>query len=313
MSLFDKIFNKKKDDNAVSILGKSGYVMNTGEKTVSGNREDRKTITERIKGEAKIDTIVESLKILYKELSLNGYEEYAETTYELIHRIKRQPQINDIDAMLAIDALILRTINEVLEQCNRRNYLGIGKYLGALGEYFNDRASDTICYYYKDKRFLKFIVQKTKCEVILSVKESQIRKKRMEMEKLHADFKNPALGLFEDEVARRLGQIKTEAGSIQREISNIENEIRMYSKAIEEIKIALDNGSVVEGFDPFTEMEDIFVTKGENEEHTTTTTKYIDKLNQSHQKVKSDDLTVDDVTFNTSSASVNLSDDDFTF
>ncbi len=311
MSLFGK---KKKTVDPVSILEQNGYTMNDGTAPENKSRKDRVADAAAARqSEVKKDNIIEAFTALRRELMLNdGYEGRVDQMEDMIARLRRMDEINDKTAMRAIDALILRTAKAVLDQCHRKNYLGVGEYVDVLEGYLNDRASDETCYYYKDERFLKFIAEKNRYDVLLSVQEAALMQKHREMEQLQADAKNPALHLPTDMVVRKASKIKAEAEAIKARIADAENKAAMLRKSLEQIKTNLDHTANKDNFDIMTDMEDVFALKHENDADSTMTDKFNTKLDQVNKKVLSSTLVVDNSAFNsTSSAPVELNDDLF--
>ena len=310
MGLFNK---KKKESHVADILAQNGYEMNDGKLPEQQKRKDAVAASNRKReSEQKKAHIDETFsKLRHSLMMTDGHEDQAMRVQEMISKFHRMEEIGDKEALLSVDALILGTARSVADQCNRGNFLGVEDYLNVLEGYLNDRASDQLCYYYKDEKFLKFTAEKNRYAVLLKVREAELMQKHREMEQLKAYANDPTKKIPTEMVVRKASQIKQNVEEIKRGISDAENKLAMLTKSLEQIKANLDHNANKSNFDMTTDMEDIFETKRENEMDSSMTDKFNSKLDEINKKVSSNNLIVNDNSFSSSNQPVELSDDLF--
>ena len=310
MGLFGK---KKKEDNITKMFTDSGYQMNEGKLPEQQKRKDVVAAANANRQrEIKKDHLLDELNKLRRDLLMtDGYELQSDQVDNLVARLRRMDEIGDKRALSSIDALILNTISAARNQCDRSNYLGVGGYLDVLGDYISDRSTIGTCYYYKDERFIKYTIEKNRFVVIRRTLEAKKGKLEQAMDKLKADYANPALHLSKDAVYRRIGELKADAAQIDAQLSNCDAKIETLDQGLREVKINLDNNINKSNFDIMEEMDDLLEMKRENEMDSTQTDKFNEKLSQSNKKVRSSTLVVNDDVFGSVDIPAELSDDMF--
>ena len=311
MGLFGN--KKKSEDNISKIFRQNGYQLNEGklpeQKT---RREVVAAVNSNREREIKKDHILDELNKLRRDLLMtDGYESQSDQVDNLIARLRRMDEIGDKKALGAIDALILNAIGAARNQCDRSNYLGVGGYLEVLSDYLGDRSSTDTCFYYKDEKFVNQVVARNKFIVIRRQLEAKKNALEKAMDKLKADYANPALGLSKEAVFRKIGELKSQGAQIDAQLSNCDGKIQLLDQALRETKIHLDNNVNNGNFNIMDEMDDLLEMKRENEMDSTQTDKFNEKLSQSNKRVRSSTLMVNDDVFGSTDVPSELSDDMF--
>ena len=308
-------WNKKKQESAVDqFIRNNNYVENTGKAPEQMTRKQANAAAQAAHAnEVKKEHVQEELQKLRMALNRkDNYGDLADRVTDMIQDLKFMRESNDVEAMRAIDALVFRTIKSVEDQCNRGNYLAVSEYLGVVRSYLNDRASDDVCYYYKDPDFLKFTAEQKRLEVLQNMLQADMIRKQQEMEDLKAQATNPGLKIPKDIVVSKVNKIKQEYEDIKARLSNCENKLKMMSMSLNQIKMGIDNTANQANFDPTMDMDSVLTKKHENEADSTMTDKFINKLGQNNKNVIASTLSVNDNAFASNDASsVELNDDLF--
>lgn len=286
---------KKKETNETDEIFKQ-YGMETNNVKPperQTRREAAEAVADARASQSKKDNILERMNNLRKTMYRRPeFDSYAASLDELIQRLKGMADNTNKAAMNSVDNFILASVNDAINYANRGNYIAMGACIDIMDGFINDRFQCGA--YYTDAKFCRFKLERNRFYIEQQNQQSEYAKLERRMEKLKEDAKNPALGLSRENIAREAMRIKEEGQRIRKRLDALESQIQILDKSLGEIishSIVHAHDSM---FDLQGEMDDILAMKRENEQDEAVADKLNEKLDESHRRVSSSSLGIDD-------------------
>lgn len=302
---------KKKQTNAADEVFKQ-YGLETND-AKSPEKQTRREAAEAVanarESQNKKDNILERMnslrKLLYRKPEFDRYSALSE---ECIQKLKGMPDNANKAAMASVDNFLLAAANEAVNYANRGNYIAMGSCIDIIDSLVNDRFQ---CgEYYTDPQFCRFKLERNRFYVEQQNQQSEYEKLEKRMAQLKEDAQNPDLKLSKENIAREAMRIKSEGQRIRARLDKLEAQMQLLDKSLNEI-ISHSTAHAHDGlFDLQGEMDDILAMKRENEHDESMVDKLNEKMDESHRKVSSAELGVNEDALG-QSGSVELSDDLF--
>lgn len=275
--------------------------------------QDRKATSasaaEKRNAQIKKDQILERLTLLRKELFINPeFDAYSLKLEDMIGKLKRMSEGVNKTATSVVDNFILDAVNEAINYCNRGNYVAMGACMDNIEGFIEDRFQAGS--YYTDKEFCELKLQRNSRYVEMQNQQSARSRFEKRLDELKANYHNPNLHISKDSIVREVNRIKEEIRNIDGIINSLESQIKIYDKAITEIKMRTITHSNDDVFDITDKIDNIIETKRENELDAEAFDRFNEKISESHRRVSSSSLIVND-DVSTSDSSEELDDDFF--
>lgn len=308
MGLFG--FGKKKEKMSETDKVFKEFGQQTNDIKAPATRKETKVATENMRtAQIKKEQLLDGLSALRKKMySRPEFDGYINKLEDSIHKLRGMEDVANKAALSSVDNFILGSLNEAINYCNRGNYIAMGACIDIVESLIDDRfmAGD----YYTNPDFCKFRLQRNKLYIEQQTQQSEYDKLEARMAQLKADAQNPNLRVSKESIVREASRIKAEGQRIKQLLDNLESNIQLLDKSINEIKthsIIHSNDNV---FDMTNEIDKIIGLKRENEMDQSTTDKLNEKMDQSHRRVSSNALNVNDGVINESTP-IELTDDFF--
>lgn len=308
MGLFG--FGKKKEKMSETDKVFKDFGQQTNDIKAPATRKETKVATENIRiAQIKKEQLLDGLSALRKKMySRPEFDGYINKLEDSIHKLRGMEDVANKAALSSVDNFILGSLNEAINYCNRGNYIAMGACIDIVESLIDDRfmAGD----YYTDPEFCKFRLRRNQLYVEQQNQQSEYDKLEARMAQLKADAQNPNLRVSKESIVREASRIKAEGQRIKQLLDKLESNIQLLDKSIYEIKSHSITHATDNVFDMTNEIDKIIGLKRENEMDDATTDKLNEKLDQSHRKVSSNALNVNDGVI-TESTPIELTDDLF--
>lgn len=308
MGLFG--FGKKKEKMSETDKVFKEFGQQTNDIKAPATRKETKVATENMRtAQIKKEQLLDGLSALRKKMySRPEFDGYINKLEDSIHKLRGMEDVANKAALSSVDNFILGSLNEAINYCNRGNYIAMGACIDIVESLIDDRfmAGD----YYADPEFCKFRLRRNQLYVEQQNQQSEYDKLEARMAQLKADAQNPNLRVSKESIVREASRIKAEGQRIKQLLDKLESNIQLLDKSIYEIKSHSIAHATDNVFDMTNEIDKIIGLKRENEMDDATTDKLNEKLDQSHRKVSSNALNVNDGVI-TESTPIELTDDLF--
>lgn len=311
MGLFG--FGKKKETKSETdkIFEQFGSATNDVKPPEKQSRKEAAALASDARvSQVKKDQLLEKLSALRKIMYTRPeFDNYISAVEDATVKLRGMADNVNKAAMSSVDNFLLGAINDAINYSNRGNYIAMGACMDIIDGFIDDRFQ---CgNYYTDPKFCKFKLQRNQLYVEQQNQQSAYDKLERRLAKLKADYQNPDLHLSKESIAREVTRIKEEGQRIKARLDKIDAQMSVLDKSLAEIinySITHSNDNV---FDIRDELDDILAIKRENEQDDGFTDKMNNKLDESHRKIASSSLGVNDDALDVSSAPSKLDDDFF--
>ncbi|MGN0804293.1 MAG: hypothetical protein ACI4MS_02810 [Candidatus Coproplasma sp.] len=308
------LFRKKKENlnEGAQALREQGYASN---EVKSPERMTRKEAAnqaqERKDSQAKKDQILEGMNSLRRKVyTVPGYEEYADRLQAMISTLKGMDDNKNKDAMESIDLLIKGLLVDAINHFNRGNELAMDACLTDINFLINERYECED--YYTDREFCQFTAKKYKLEVYMKNDQAKYAECEEQLKKYKKMYEDPNSRISKTNLKMEVQKVKDQMAGLHASIEKTRSDITMCDKSLDIIKMHSREHADDEKFNIKENMDSVFEKQRENDMSMSETDKINEKLSQSHRKISSNALDVNDDVF-ASNDSEELDDDFFSF
>lgn len=289
MGLFKKKNDKKSKEAELDNVFKELDLSTNEIKKQPSRNETRENAKVARDLQLSKDQILQGLVNLRNRMYTNeNFDKHTEKLEGLIAKFRRIGDNENKLAMRAVDNLLVNTIREAADYCNRNNKIAMGACMSFLDELINDR--ERCGDYYTNQQFCKLMALKHKQTIELQTQRSKIIQLNQRLNELMEIAQTDP---FSKETAiHDAGLIREEGAEIKEFISALEEDISTLNTAINKIKM-IDNSNGTVDLD--TIISDVIINGiREIDGRRDTRRKLTGKMKESHQHISSATLGVND-------------------
>ena len=310
MGLFGK--KKEKVNENVQALAKFGYQENTAKAPERMTRKEAANQAQaKRESQVKKDQLLEGLNGLRRMVYYEPlFENQGEKVDELISKLKSSVENDNKEVLGAVDMLIDGAIKEAINYCSRGNRVAMSSCLSNIKSLISDRGYGGI--HYANPEYCEYLAQSNHLKIEKQSLQAEFKEKLDLLEEYKQQYYDPAFASDRENIRDEVERIKEELDDLSRTIHEIDAEITTCTKSLNQLRKNVISHANDKIFDKEEKANSIIEKQRQNERDAEITEKLNSKLSESHRRVSSNALNVNEDAIS-SNEKQDLGEDFFTY